>query len=114
MDVRPELRAALRRYRVIAWIVGVLLIILLFVAVPLRVFGGHGELSGIVSPIHGFGYMVYLVLSFDLARRAGWQLWPRTILLMLAGTIPVLSFVAERWARRTLAAESSVAEPVHT
>src|SRR4051794_16908927 len=100
MDVKPELKGALRRYQVIAWIVGVLLIVLIFVAVPLRVFGGDGTLSGIVSPIHGFGYMVYLVLAFDLARRVGWSLWPRTVVLLLAGTIPVLSFVAERWVHR--------------
>ncbi|GAA4898276.1 integral membrane protein [Stackebrandtia albiflava] len=118
MDVNPELRSALRRYQVIAWIVGVLLIVLVFVAVPLRYIGGEPGLSAIVSPIHGFGYMVYLVLAFDLARRAGWALWPRMVCLLLAGTIPVVSFVAERWVRRTLAAEAArstemtTAEPV--
>ena len=38
-------------------------------------------------------------LAFDLARRARWSLG-RTALLLIAGTIPFLSFVAERRATR--------------
>lgn len=103
MDATPDLAPALRRYQVIAWIVSVLLVLLLFVAVPLRIFGGDGTMSSIVSPIHGFGYMVYLVLAFDLARRVNWPLWPNTIGLLLAGTIPVVSIVVERKVHRMLA-----------
>ena len=51
----------------------------------------------VIAPAHGFLYMVYLVVTFDLSMRARWPL-SRTVLLLLAGTIPVLSFVAERWA----------------
>jgi integral membrane protein len=39
--------------------------------------------------------MVYLVLTFDLSRRAKWPLG-RMLLVMLAGTIPFLSFWVER------------------
>ncbi|HZE41338.1 MAG TPA: DUF3817 domain-containing protein [Stackebrandtia sp.] len=109
-----KLRGALLRYRIAAWVVGIFLIVLIFVAVPLHIVG-YPLLSSIVSPIHGFGYMVYLALGFDLARRVNWKLWPRTVLVLLAGTIPVMSFVAERWVRKTLAAELTepqVTEPV--
>lgn len=98
------MQAALTRYRVIAWIVGTFLIVLVFVAMPLKYIGGHEEMSAIISPVHGFCYMVYLVLTFDLARRVDWPIWPKTLLVMLAGTIPVLSFVVERRVTRELAA----------
>jgi integral membrane protein len=39
--------------------------------------------------------MVYLLATFDLFRRVRWSL-PRLILVALAGTIPFLSFYAER------------------
>jgi integral membrane protein len=39
--------------------------------------------------------MVYVVLTFDLARRVKWS-FGRMLLVMLAGTIPFLSFWAER------------------
>ncbi|MGH8791721.1 MAG: DUF3817 domain-containing protein [Stackebrandtia sp.] len=107
MDAPKDLRGALLRFRVIAWIVGVLLIPLMFVAWPMDLFGGDDRLVAIIGPIHGFGYMVYMALAFDLARRAEWSLWPRMVLLLLAGTVPLLSFKAERWAVHTVAAETA-------
>ena len=87
--------AALQRYRVIANVVGVVLVVFLLVAVPLRYLGGEPRLSETISPIHGFLYVVYLVATVDLARRAGWSV-VRTLLVALAGTVPFLSFVVER------------------
>jgi integral membrane protein len=87
--------AALTRYRVVAYIVGVLLLLLVFVAMPMRYIGGDPTLVKLIGPVHGFAYMVYLVVAFDLAVRAKWT-FGRTALVLLAGTIPVMSFVAER------------------
>lgn len=103
MDETRKVRAALRRYQVIAWVVSVFLIALFFVAMPVRYIGGDPTLSAIISPIHGFGYMVYLALAFDLSRRVGWSLWPRTVLLLLAGTVPVVSLLAERYYSKRVA-----------
>jgi integral membrane protein len=49
----------------------------------------------VVGPTHGFLYVIYLLASFDLWRRVRWSL-PRLVLVALAGTIPFLSFYAER------------------
>jgi integral membrane protein len=89
------LRAALLRFRVLAYVVGVVLLVLVLVAVPLRYLGGHEELSKAISPVHGFLYIVYLGVTVDLARRLRWSLL-RTVLVMLSGTVPFLSFVVER------------------
>ena len=95
--------AALLRFRVMAYIVGVFLLVLVFVAMPLKYFADQSTLVAIIGPVHGFLYMVYLVVGFDLAVRAKWS-FRRTILVLLAGTIPVMSFVAERkvtaWTRQ--------------
>lgn len=85
----------LQRYRVIAWVVGTGLLVLVFVAMPLKYFADQPALVAIVGPIHGFLYVVYLLAAFDLAVRNRWNLL-RTALVMLAGTVPFLSFVAER------------------
>ena len=92
---------ALQRYRVIANVVGVVLVVFLLVAVPLRYLGGEPRLSETISPIHGFLYLVYLGLTVDLSRRAGWGVL-RTLGVMLAGTVPFLSFVVERRTTRAL------------
>jgi integral membrane protein len=95
--------AALLRFRVMAYVVGAFLLVLVFVAMPLKYLAEAPTLVAIVGPIHGFLYMVYLVAAFDLAVRAKWP-FVRTALVLLAGTIPVMSFVAERkvtsWVRR--------------
>jgi integral membrane protein len=87
--------SALVRYRAIAYIVGVALILLVVVGVPLKYLADQPLIVATVGPLHGFLYMVYLVASFDVGRRANWPL-PRMGLVMLAGTIPFLSFYAER------------------
>ena len=86
---------ALQRYRVMANVVGVVLVVFLLVAVPLRYLGGEPRLSQTISPIHGFLYVVYLGVTVDLSRRAGWSV-VRTLLVALAGTVPFLSFYVER------------------
>ena len=89
------MNAALTRYRVMAYVVGVLLLVLVFVAMPLKYFADQPTMVAVVGPLHGFLYMVYLVTAFDLAVRAKWP-FLRTLLVLLAGTVPVMSFVAER------------------
>ena len=90
-----NLRPALLRYRVIAYIVGVALILLVVIGMPMKYLADNPVLVETVGPAHGFLYIVYLVLSADLARRAGWGL-RFTVLVLLAGTIPFVSFYAER------------------
>ncbi|MFC5261687.1 DUF3817 domain-containing protein [Kribbella qitaiheensis] len=93
--ITPAVRGALTRYRIIAYIVGVMLLVLLFVAMPLKYLGDNPAAMNVVGPLHGFLYVVYLLGAFDLARRVRWSLG-RMILVALAGTIPFLSFYAER------------------
>lgn len=90
---------ALLRYRAIAYIVGVVLIVLVVIGMPLKYVWDEPSIVETVGPAHGFLYMIYLVAVFDLARRTRWGL-RRMLLVMLAGTIPFLSFYAERVATR--------------
>ena len=97
------MHGALVRYRIIAWIVGTGLLVLVLIGMPLKYAGGNETVVAIVGPVHGFLFMIYLALTFDLARRLHWP-FLRMILVMAAGTIPFFSFWAERkvtrdWAR---------------
>jgi integral membrane protein len=102
-------QSALTRYRVVAYVVGVLLLVLTLVAMPLKYIWDDSTMVAIVGPIHGFVYMVYLVVAFHLAVLARWP-WKFTILVLLAGTVPFLSFVAER--KVTHRVRAALAEPV--
>lgn len=95
MPSTRSVAAALMRYRVIAYVVGVGLVILVCVGVPLKYAAHEESVVKVVGPLHGFLFIVYLLVTADLAIRCRWSL-VRTGLVMLAGTVPFMSFVAER------------------
>ena len=95
----PAVRSALLRYRVMAWIVGILLVVLVCVGVPLKYLGHNDTVVMWTGVPHGWLYMLLLITAYDLGRRVNWP-WLRLILIALAGTVPLLSFVAERYATR--------------
>lgn len=91
-----------RSYRALAFVVGVLLTILVFVGMPLKylategsVWAHRGEvITSVVGVAHGWIYMAYLVVAFLLARRARWRM-DFTILMLLAGLLPIVIFYVE-------------------
>ena len=87
-------RGALARYRVLAYVVGVGLLALVAAMVLKYGFDNTGPLA-VVGPAHGFLYMVYLVFTFDLALKSRWSV-KGTLLVLIAGMIPFVSFVVER------------------
>jgi integral membrane protein len=100
-----DVPTALTRYRVMAWIVGILLIALILVAVPLKYLAEMDGPVSVIGTLHGWLYFIFFLTACDLALRARWTL-KGTVLVLLAGTVPILSFVAERIAtRKTRAGE---------
>jgi len=89
-------RAAVLWYRVMAYVTGVVLIILCFVGIPLQIVSGNETVVNDVGTLHGILYIIYLVFAYLLTRRLHLAIGP-TLLVLLAGTIPVLTFVVERW-----------------
>ncbi len=104
--VSKKVRAALGRYRIAALVVGVGLLILC-VAVVLRYAFDLPQAVAIWGPIHGALYVIYVLLTFDLAYKNRWSLWG-LLKVLLAGVIPVLSFVAERWVHRKVLAKEKI------
>ncbi|GGD11392.1 DUF3817 domain-containing protein [Nocardioides daphniae] len=119
------MKKALTRYRVMAYVVGVLLIVLCLIGVPLSNFDGSpmwvgdkiptpnwfdegsranniGEfITSILGTAHGWLYMIFLVFAFSLARKAKWTM-AFTLGILAAGTIPVVSFWAEHKATQRI------------
>ncbi len=93
------MHGAVLRYRVMAYVTGVVLIILCFVGIPLQLIDNNTTVVNDVGTLHGFLYIIYLVFAYLLARRLRLAIGP-TVILLLAGTIPVLTFVVERWVTR--------------
>ncbi len=98
------LRRALARYRVMAYVVGTMLVLLVFVAIPLQYGANIPQVAVVVAPIHGYLYIVYLVTGADLARRAHWRLG-RIILVVAAGFVPFVAFIVEHRVTRQMREE---------
>lgn len=103
------MRSALIRYRVMAYVVGVLLIVLMCIGMPLKYFWGDDRVVSVVGVAHGWLYMLLLITAVDLGRRAKWT-WKRLLAIALAGTVPFLSFVAERSATKDVRAKLADAD----
>ena len=106
-DSEQAIAAALQRYRVMANVVGVLLILLVVVAVPLKYLADIPEPVTVLGTAHGWLYALFFLSAVDLALRAKWTLKGAIVALVL-GTIPFLSFVAERTVTRKMRAGERV------
>jgi len=94
-------RAAMARYRFMALVTGVMLLIL---CVELGIKYGVGavtDVDGIMPFIawvpfaHGWIYVVYLVTVADLWSKMRWG-FGRLVTMVIAGVVPVMSFVLEK------------------
>lgn len=96
------MKGALTRYRVMAWVTGVFLLIMtvwLVVGYSVLGYGEAGAKPALYSVAwtgHGWFYFFYLIAAVDLTFRMRWSI-VATIGILLAGTIPFASFFADHW-----------------
>lgn len=94
----PRIKTSLLFYRIMAWVTGILLV-LLCVAMVLKYGYDRPAMVMYVGIPHGWLYMVLLIAAYNLGRRVQWSFgW--FLFIMISGTVPFLSFVAERYATR--------------
>jgi integral membrane protein len=99
-------------YRVLALVVGVLLAFCALVAAPLKYLAEDGsdlqqfgEQASIMWLFHGWIFMLYVVVAFLLARRARWSVG-FTLLMLVAGLVPLLIFWVEHRVVQKVRAEN--------
>lgn len=101
------MRGAFARYRVMAYVTGVVLAIAFVWFVVGRLLWDYSDadarpaLYGYFWIAHGWLYFVYLITGVDLAFRVRYGVL-RTVGILVAGTIPFMSFVAEHYVHRDL------------
>ncbi|MDP4746520.1 MAG: DUF3817 domain-containing protein [Candidatus Nanopelagicales bacterium] len=89
---------ALARFKFIAYLAGVILILF---TIEIIIKYTLGPEIPWFAQLHGIVYMIYVVIAFDISRRAKLSL-SQTLLVLLAGTVPVMSFIAEKRIRRRI------------
>jgi integral membrane protein len=101
------LSGALLRFRIMAWITGVLLAIMSVVFLPLK-YGFNLTDEGILATLyaigwqaHGWLYLLYVAAGLDICFRMRYSVL-RTVGVLLAGTIPFASFFADHYVTRSV------------
>ena len=105
-----KVKGALLRYRVLAWVTGVWLLLLVAEVVLKIISGGWDSWNtgihvldhdnslisslSFVPIVHGWVYFAYLIFTVDLAIKVRWPIG-KIVLTAIAGTIPFLSFYVE-------------------
>lgn len=113
-DWATKARGALGRYRVMAWVTGVMLLVLVVeMTIKYLVRPDEDVLRWIewIPFAHGWIYVVYLVTVIDLWSTMRWR-FGRLVAMVLGGVVPVMSFVVERRVHRDGDAQVAQGRPV--
>ena len=94
----PGMTGAVKRYRLMAILAGVMSLLLWFVDLPVTYLldnQGWKEAVAWIPFVHGWVYAVYVLTALQFASKAKWPVL-KMLGLILAGTLPVASLVTER------------------
>ncbi|SDL64843.1 integral membrane protein [Pedobacter sp. ok626] len=85
------------RLRIVGFLEGISLILLIFVAVPLKYFFNYPDLVKMVGPVHGllFCLFVFITLSVGVAHR--WSFSKTTWRVLLACIVPFGTFYIDKY-----------------
>jgi integral membrane protein len=92
------MKSTLLRFRVMAILAGIMSLLLWFIDLPVVYLFDNADWKAAVAWIpfvHGWIYLAYVLTALQFSVKAHWPV--RKILwLLLAGTLPVASLIAER------------------
>jgi integral membrane protein len=106
-------KGAFLRYRIMAYVTGIVLATAFVWLIIGRLFLDYGNpdarpaLYGYLWLAHGWLYFVYLITGVDLAFRVRYGIL-KTVGILLAGTIPFMSFVSEYFVHKDLRARGVI------
>jgi len=75
----------LQLFRIVSYLEGISYLILLFVGVPLKYFGGNEIMVKMLGMPHGILFIVYILLAFFIKPDFNWD--KKTFLIILAASV---------------------------
>ena len=80
------------RLRILAFLEGVSLLILIFISVPMKHYFGNPILSQIMGPIHGALFLLFVFNAISVGTEQHWKFKETTWQVILACFIPFGTF----------------------
>ncbi len=84
------------RLRIIGFLEGVSLLVLVFVAVPLKYGAGSTELTKIMGPLHGALFLLFVFNTLSVGVEQHWRFSTTTWKVLLACLVPFGTFYIDR------------------
>ena len=86
------LTTALGRLRILAFLEGVSLLILVFIAVPLKYYAHNPAWVKAIGPVHGMLFLLFIVNTVSLGVAQHWSFKKTTWKVLLACIVPFGTF----------------------
>lgn len=90
------LRTKLGRLRIIAFLEGISLLVLVFIGVPLKYAYGNPALVKTMGPIHGLLFLFFVLNTLSVGIAYKWEFRTTTWKVLLACIIPFGTFYIDR------------------
>lgn len=89
------LKTDIGRLRVIAFLEGLSFLLLLFVAMPMKYYGGYEHATKELGMIHGGLFVTYVIAVFPARETEKWSVLT-TLIVLAASVFPFGTFVVDR------------------
>jgi integral membrane protein len=86
----------LGRLRVISYLEGVSLLLLVGVGVPLKHFGSDPTMVKLIGPVHGILFLLFIISALGVGVEQNWKFKETTWKVLIACIIPFGTFYIDR------------------
>ncbi|RBL90690.1 DUF3817 domain-containing protein [Chitinophaga flava] len=98
------LKSKIGRLRIIGILEGISLLVLIFIAVPMKYLLGNPECSRIMGPVHGALFLLFVFNTLSVGVEYEWKFRTTTWKVLLGCVIPFGTFYIDRKVLRNMEA----------
>jgi integral membrane protein len=94
--MKQYINSPLGRLRLVAFLEGLSLIVLVFVGMPFKYWMGNPMLVKTIGPVHGVLFVVYVIITLGVAAEQQWKFMTTTWKVLLASFVPFGTFYIDK------------------
>ncbi|WP_238857988.1 DUF3817 domain-containing protein [Poritiphilus flavus] len=84
------------RLRILGFFEGISLIILIFVATPMKYCFANPGWTKLIGPVHGALFLLYAINALSVSVERNWKFWTTTWKVIMASFIPFGTFYIDK------------------
>jgi integral membrane protein len=93
--MKKYLQSSIGRFRILAFLEGISLIVLIFICVPLKYFFDQPMGVKIIGPIHGLLFVLFVIDAMRQSVEWEWKFFKTTFWVLLSSFVPFGTFVVD-------------------